>query len=65
MYADDTVLKSTNNKDYIAFAHQSALLEVNDWLDKHKLTLNVKKTKTMRYCRSKKKLNKDQSNIFK
>ena len=52
LYADDTVLKSTNNKDYIAFAHRSALLEVNDWLDKNKLTLNVKKTKTMRYCRS-------------
>ena len=28
------------------------MLEVNDWLDKNKLTLNVKKTKTMRYCRS-------------
>ena len=43
LYADDTVLKSTNNKDYIDFAHRSALLEVNDWLDKNKLTLNVKK----------------------
>ena len=43
LYADDTVLKSTTNKDYIAFAHRSALLEVNDWLDKNKLTLNVKK----------------------
>ena len=43
LHADDTVLISTNNKDYIAFAHQSALLEVNDWLDKNKLTLNVKK----------------------
>ena len=43
LYADDTVLKSTNNKDFIAFAHRSALLEVNDWLDKNKLTLNVKK----------------------
>ena len=52
LYADDTVLKSTNNKDYFAFAHKSALLEVNYWLDKDKLTLNVKKTKTMRYCRS-------------
>ena len=52
MYAEDTVLKPTNNKDYIAFAHRSALLEVNDWLDKNKLTLNVKRTKTMRYCRS-------------
>ena len=52
LYADDTVLKSTNNKDYIAFAHRSALLEVNDWLDKNKLTINVKKTKIMRYCRS-------------
>ena len=31
LYADDTVLKSTNNKDYIAFAHRSALLEVNYW----------------------------------
>ena len=48
LYADDTVLKSTNNKDYIAFAHRSALLEINEWLDKNKLTLNVKKTKTMR-----------------
>ena len=38
-----TFLNSTNNKDYIAFAHQSALLEVNDWIDKNKLTLNVKK----------------------
>ena len=27
LYADDTVLKSTNNKDYIAFAHRSALLK--------------------------------------
>ena len=45
MYANDTVLKSTNNKDYIALAHQSALLEVNDWLEKNKLTLNVKKNK--------------------
>ena len=52
LYADDSVLKSTNNKVYIAFAHRSALLEVSDWLDKNKLTLNVKKTKTMRYCRS-------------
>ena len=52
LYADDTVLKSTNHKDYFAFAHRSALLEVNDWLDKNKLTLNVKKTKTMIYCRS-------------
>ena len=52
LYADDTVLKSTNNNDYIAFAHRSALLEVNDWLDKNKLKLNVKKTKTMRCCRS-------------
>ena len=30
LYADDTFLKSTNNKDYFAFAHRSALLEVND-----------------------------------
>ena len=52
LYADDTVLKSTNNKDYTAFAYRSALLEVNDRLDKNKLTLNVKKTKTMRYCGS-------------
>ena len=44
-YADDTVLKSTNNKDYIAFAHQSALLEVNDWSDKNKMTLNVNKSR--------------------
>ena len=54
LYADDTVVKSTNNKDYThrsAFAHRSALFEVNDWLDKNKLALNVKKTKTMRYCR--------------
>ena len=49
LYADDTVLKSTNNKDHIAFAHRSALLEVDDWLGKNKLTLNVK---NMRYCRS-------------
>ena len=54
LYADDTVLKPTNNKKYIAFAHRSALLEVNDWLNKNKLTLNVKNTKTMRYCRSRK-----------
>ena len=52
LYADDTVLKFANNKDYIAFAHRLALLEVNDGFDKNKLTLNVKKTKTMRYCRS-------------
>ena len=45
LYADDTVLNSTNNRDYIAFAHQSALLEVNDWLDKNKLKLNVEKPK--------------------
>ena len=29
LYPDDTVLKSTNNKDYTTLAHQSALHEVN------------------------------------
>ena len=47
LYADETI-------DYIALAHQSTLLEVNDWLEKNKLTLNIKRTKTMSHCRTKK-----------
>ena len=54
LYADDTDLKSTNKKDFIALAHQSALLEVNYWLEKNTLTLNVKKTLTMSHCRTQK-----------
>ena len=63
MYADDTVLKSTIIKEYIAHAHQSALLEVSDWLKKNKLTLNVKKPKPWATF-GPKKLKEDLSNVF-
>ena len=36
--ADDPVLKTTNKKYYEALAHQSALLEISDWL---KITLTI------------------------
>ena len=43
LYAYDTVPKPTNKKDSNSYAHQLALLEVNDYLKRKKLTLNIRK----------------------
>ena len=61
LYADDTVLKSCDNKEAIDEEHETEILKINAWLRRNKLTLNAKKTKTMLFT----KLKKFQGKIFK
>ena len=54
LFADDTVFKTTAKMDKINSEHQSALNEAEGWLNRNKLTLNVKKTKSVCFKKRKK-----------
>ena len=54
LYADDTVIKTTQSTSIVDSAHQNNLEKTNAWLKNCKLTLNNKKTKTMTFSRKKK-----------
>ena len=54
LFADDTVFKTTAKMDKINSEHQSALNEAEGWLNRNKLTLNVKITKSVCFKKRKK-----------
>ena len=56
LYADDTVVNTTNNVASVNNSHQRALQESENWLTENKLTLNTKKTKCVVFGKSKKRI---------
>ena len=56
LFADDTVVNTTNNVDSVNNSHQRALQESENWLIANKLTLNTKKTKCVVFGKSKKRI---------
>ena len=53
LFADDTAIKTIGTPKTIDSKHQLALNNVTHWLKQNKLTLNIKKTKTMSFRQKK------------
>ena len=53
IFADDTSIKTTGTPKTIDSEHQLALNNVTHWLEQNKMTLNIKKTKTMSFRQKK------------
>ena len=53
LFADDTAIKTIGTPKTIDSKHQLALNNVTHWLEQNKLTLNIKKTKTMSFRQKK------------
>ena len=53
LFADDTAIKTIGTPKTIDCKHQLDLNNVTHWLEQNKLTLNIKKTKTMSFRQKK------------